>query len=70
MSDVFSDGDGRQTGYDFVEGAVGKSNGGSGAIFWITSGGVGASCGSGSQSNVGIAIAMTVMAGLAVAATK
>lgn len=69
MFDVFSGGDGRRTGYGFVEGAVGKSDGGSGAIFWITGGGVGASGASGSQSNVGIAIAMTVMAGLAVAAT-
>lgn len=67
MFDVFSGGDGRRTGYGFVEGAVGKSDGGSGASFWITGGG--ASGGYGSQSNVGIAIAMTVMAGLAVAAT-
>lgn len=69
MFGVFSGGDGRRTGYGFVEGAVGKSDGGSGAILWITGGGVGASGGYGSQSNVGIAIAMTVMAGLAVAAT-
>ncbi|KAI3710612.1 hypothetical protein L2E82_40399 [Cichorium intybus] len=69
MFGVFSGGDVRRTGYGFVEGAVGKSDGGSGAVFWITGGGVGASGGSGSPSNVGIAIAMTVMAGLAVAAT-
>ncbi|CAI9276640.1 unnamed protein product [Lactuca saligna] len=66
---VFSGGDGRRTRYGFVEGAIGKSDGGSGAIFYITDGGIGASGGSRSQSNVGIAIAMTVMAGLAVAAT-
>ncbi|KAL7599009.1 hypothetical protein Lser_V15G26248 [Lactuca serriola] len=61
MFDVFSGGDGRRTRYSFVEGAVGKSDGGSGAIFWITGGGIGSSGGFGSQSNVGIAIAMTVM---------
>ena len=32
MFDVFSGGDGRRTGYGFVKGAVGKSDGGSGAI--------------------------------------
>lgn len=53
-----------------VEGAIGRSDGGVGAIFWITGGGgVGTSGGYGSQSNVGLAIAVTVMAGLAVAAT-
>ncbi|XP_024994705.1 GTPase-activating protein GYP7-like isoform X1 [Cynara cardunculus var. scolymus] len=69
MFDVFSGGDGRRTGFAFVQGAVGKIDGGAGAIFWITGGGVGANGGYGSPSNVGIAIAVTVMAGIAVAAT-
>ncbi|KAL7596051.1 hypothetical protein Lser_V15G29983 [Lactuca serriola] len=69
MFDVFSGGDGRRTGYGFVKGAVGKSDGGSGAIWWITGGGVGSNGGYGSQSNVRIAIAMAVMAGLPVATT-
>ncbi|KAI3812830.1 hypothetical protein L1987_17542 [Smallanthus sonchifolius] len=66
LFDVFSGGDVRRTGFGFVEGAFGKSDGGVGDIFWMTGGG---SRGYGSQSNVGIAVAVTVMAGLAVAAT-
>ncbi|XP_071692497.1 rab GTPase-activating protein 22-like isoform X1 [Rutidosis leptorrhynchoides] len=53
------------SGYGFVDAAVGKNDRGIGAIFWMTGGG----SSYGSQSNVGIAIAVTVMAGLAVAAT-
>ncbi|KAI3719026.1 hypothetical protein L6452_19914 [Arctium lappa] len=60
---MFDVGDGRQTCF----GVVGKIDGGSGAIFWITGGGVGASGRYGSPSNVGIVIA--VMAGIDVAAT-
>ncbi|KAI3713502.1 hypothetical protein L1987_72080 [Smallanthus sonchifolius] len=66
LFDVFSGGDVRRTGFGFVEGAFGKSDGGVGDIFWMTGGGRG---GYGPQSNVGIAVAVTVMAGLAVAAT-
>ncbi|KAJ0779055.1 putative Rab-GTPase-TBC domain-containing protein [Helianthus annuus] len=68
LFDVFSGGDDRRTFFGFVEG---KSDGGVGAVFWLTGGGGGGggSGGHGSQSNVGIAIAVTVMAGLAVAAT-
>ncbi|KAF5800917.1 putative Rab-GTPase-TBC domain-containing protein [Helianthus annuus] len=67
LFDVFSGGDDRRTCFGFVEG---KSDGGVGAVFWLTGGGGGGgSGGHGSQSNVGIAIAVTVMAGLAVAAT-
>ncbi|KAK9076621.1 hypothetical protein SSX86_004955 [Deinandra increscens subsp. villosa] len=71
LFDVFSGGDGRRTRSGFVEGAFGRNDGGGGvgAIFWITGGGVGGGGGNGPQSNVGIAIAVTVMAGLAVAAT-
>ncbi|XP_071701902.1 rab GTPase-activating protein 22-like isoform X1 [Rutidosis leptorrhynchoides] len=70
MFDVFSSGgDGRRTGYGFVDAAVGKNDGGIGPIVWITGGGIGGGSGYGSQSNVGIAIAVTVMAGLAIVAT-
>ncbi|KAK1438540.1 hypothetical protein QVD17_04349 [Tagetes erecta] len=55
--DVFSGGDGFGFGFGFVEGAFGKSEG-------VVNGG-----GYSSQSNVGLAIAVTVMAGIAVAAT-
>lgn len=68
MFDFFSGGDGHRTRVGFVDGAVGKNDGGIGAIFWIT-GSTGNGGGHNSQSNVGIAIAVTVMAGLAVAAT-
>ncbi|KAD3641429.1 hypothetical protein R6Q59_004008 [Mikania micrantha] len=70
MLDVFSGGDVRRRGFGFVEGAFGKSDGGVGAVFWMTGGGVGGNSGGyGSQSNVGIAVAVTVMAGIAVVAT-
>ncbi|MFS8029802.1 hypothetical protein Hanom_Chr17g01526611 [Helianthus anomalus] len=74
MFDLFSGGDARRRSYGFVDG---KSDGGVGVVvgvvFWMTGGGVGGGSGGGygygSQSNAGIAIAVTVMAGLAVAAT-
>lgn len=69
MYNFFSGGDGRRGGIIFVEGKGGSGGGGAGGGgfggFWITGGGGGAASG----SNVGIAIAVTAMAGIAVAAT-
>ncbi|XAR70091.1 hypothetical protein NMG60_11026842 [Bertholletia excelsa] len=60
---IFSGGDGRKGGIIFVEGSTGARSGG---LFAIGGGGY---WGSGSPFNVGIAVAVTAMAGLALAAT-
>lgn len=64
----FSGGNGRRGGIIFVEAGSGSSGGGrNGGIFG--GGGGGGFWSPGSPSNVGIAVAVTAMAGLALAAT-
>ncbi|KAH7839245.1 hypothetical protein Vadar_001681 [Vaccinium darrowii] len=64
----FSGGNGRRGGIVFVEGSSG-SNSGSGRSGGLLGGGGGGFWSTNSPSNVGIAVAVTAMAGLALAAT-